>query len=223
MEHFSSDKWADFVRNVLEQKQKAMMQVHLDAGCESCSKALAAWVHVRNVAAREREHEPPARAVRLVKGLLAIHGKPRREGVAALLFDSLLTPGVVGVRSAAGAARQLLYAQENYRIDLRLEKKVDSNAISLVGQILISEDPAVPVAQAAVALLRDRKIVSTSRTNEFGEFHLECGMASSLRLQFVLPDRSIIRTAMIKLSGGAAIDLEDPDSNGGTDRPPAGS
>ena len=209
MRHFSSEKWADFVRSVLGQEEKATMQAHLDAGCAPCSEALAAWARVRDVAAREKEYQPPESAVRTLKGLLAIHGKPRRAAdVAAMLFDSLVTPAAVGVRSSAGAARQMLYGVDNYRIDLRLEPKTDSDAVSLVGQILISGEPARPVGQTAVALLQGRRIVSTSQTNEFGEFHVECEMTSSLRLQFVLPEGRIIRTPLIELSGAATINIE---------------
>jgi hypothetical protein len=212
MRHFSSEEWADFVRKVLEQKQKLMMQGHLDKGCATCSKALAGWVHVRDMAVRERECQPPESAVRTVKGLLAIHGKSRRTGVAALLFDNLMTPAVVGVRSAAGAARQILYGFDNYRIDLRLERNADSDAICLVGQIVGSGKPAASMGRTAVALLRGRKILSTSRTNEFGEFHLECEPAGSLRLQFVLPEGKIFRTPTIDFSGATEVTTGDSTS-----------
>ena len=208
MGHFSSERWADFVRNVLRQEEKAEIQEHLYKGCAACSEALAAWARVRDVATREKEYQPPESAVRTIKGLLAIHGKWRRAGVAALLFDSLVTPEAVGVRSTARTARQILYGVDNYRIDLRLEPKTDSDGLSLAGQILISGQPARPVGQTAVALLQGRRIVSTSQTNEFGEFRIECDMASSLRLQFVLPERRIIRTPLIELSGAAAINIE---------------
>src|ERR1700747_431862 len=193
MRHFSSEEWAVFVREVLEKKQKLMMQGHLDKGCATCSKALAGWERIRDMAVREREYQPAESAVRRVKGLLAIHGKSRRNSVAALLFDNLITPALVGVRSAAGAARQILYGFDNYRIDLRLEPNADSDAICLVGQIVGSGKPPASMGRTAVALLRGRKIISTSLTNEFGEFHLECEPAGSLRLQFVLPEGKIIR------------------------------
>jgi hypothetical protein len=224
MPHFSSEKWADFVRNVLGQEEQAMMRGHLDTGCDACSEALAAWVRVREVAAREKEYQPPESVVRTVKGLRAIHGKSRRAaGVAALLFDSLLMPGAVGVRSAAGAARQMLYGVDKYRIDLRLEPKTDSDAISLVGQILISGERARPVGRTAVALLKGRRILSTSQTNEFGEFQLECDMATSIRLQFVLPEGRIIRTPIIELSEATAINIEVATNSSGVNARPSGN
>jgi hypothetical protein len=200
MPHFSSEQWVDFVRNVLVQKEKAMIQGHLDAGCAACSQALAGWMGVREVAAREKEYQTPENAVRTVKALLAIHGKPSRaRGVAAILFDSLMMPAAVGVRSAAAAPRQVLYGFDNYRIDLRLEPKRNSDVVSLIGQILVSGAAARPVGRTAVALLKGRTILSTSQTNEFGEFHVECDMASRLRLQFLLPEGRIIRTPLIEL------------------------
>ena len=224
MRHFSSEKWADFVRNVLGQEEKATMQGHLDTGCAACSESLAAWVRVRDVAACAREYQPPESAVRTVKGLLAIYGKSRRvAGLAAVLFDSLVTPGAVGVRSAAGTARQMLYGVDKYRIDLRLEPKTESDTISLVGQILISGEPAGPVGQTAVALLKGRRILSTSQTNEFGEFHMECDMADSLRLQFVLPEGRIIRTPLIEFSGAAAIHIEAQTNSNDVNVPPFGN
>jgi hypothetical protein len=102
----------------------------------------------------------------------------------------------------------MLYGVDNYRIDLRLETKTGSDAISLVGQILISGMSHGPLGQTEVALLKGRRIVSTSRTNQLGEFHLECEMAQSLRLQFVLPEGKIIRTPTIELLEPAATNTD---------------
>ena len=224
MPHFSSEIWADFVRNTLEQEGRATVQRHLDTGCGVCLEALTAWARVRDIAAREREYQPPESAVRTIRGLPAIHSQWRRAGIATLLFDSFAILGAVGVRSAAGAARQMLYGVDNYRIDLHLQTKTDSDVISLVGQVLISGEPARPAGPTTVALLKGRRIVSTSRTNEFGEFQLGCEGAGKFRLQFLLPDSRIIRTPIIEPSAVAAINIEVPaDSAGVNPRNPGGT
>jgi len=185
MHHFSLEQWADYVRNALGYKDKAAMQAHLETGCKRCSTALNTWTRVLDAAARERAYEPPESAVRTVKALGAIHVRPRRVPVARLLFDSLLSPAFAGVRSAGAAPRQMLYGVGDYRIDMRIEPSAD--ALALTGQVLISADPARPVRDVTVKLTKGRETLAISRTNEFGEFDLECKVSGDLHLELSIP------------------------------------
>lgn len=127
----------------------------------------------------------------------AIH-VPAKTSIARLLFDTSRQPVAAGVRSASTVARQLLYGVGAYRIDLRMEPQMDSDKVSLVGQILNSTDPARHAASVPVVLLKGRKVLAESQTNGFGEFHLECDLESHLQLQLVLPQGMDVRIPLVE-------------------------
>lgn len=198
MRHFSLEQWADFARDVVGGDKKAAMQAHIESGCKSCADVLREWTRVREVAAHESAYQPSESAVRTVKGMGAIHVRPTKSSVARLLFDSSRSPVSAGVRSASTIARQLLYGVGAYRIDVRMEPQMDSDKISLVGQVLNSAEPAKHAGDVPVALLKGRKVIRESQTNAFGEFHLECDLERHLQLRFILPQGSEVRIPLVE-------------------------
>lgn len=199
MAHFSSEQWVEYVRNMLKEKDKEVMRAHLESGCKRCLEALSTWTRFRQAASRESLYQPPEGVVRTVKALVATQHRPARVPLARLLFDSLQTPALAGVRSAAAPARVMLYGIGDYRIDLRMETKPGSR-MSIVGQILISSDPAQPAALVPVTLVSGSKTLRTLETNEFGEFSCECEAEENLRLQFTLPDATQIKIPLLQPS-----------------------
>jgi len=188
MKHFTSEEWADFARNVVATDRIEMMRSHLSTGCKQCQALATLWARVHEAAQRELDYEPPEATLRTVKAMYGIHGKQRKPAhLPQLLFDSLQTPMLAGVRSAAADVRQLLYGSGDYRIDLRLEPQVDSDSICVVGQLLNSVDPEAMVKDIAVALLRGGKVVSASTTNRFGEFRFDTPLEQNLQLRVSIP------------------------------------
>jgi hypothetical protein len=203
MRHFSQEEWADFARNVIGKDEKRTMQSHLESGCGKCSRALALWQRVSTAARREQAFQPPETAIRTVKGMYAIH-RPRlapegKRSVVQLLFDSWRSPLPAGVRSVATATRQLLYGVGDYRVDVRIEPQLDSEKVSIVGQVLNSTDPGKALEAIPVVLLKGRKVIAGSMTNRFGEFHFDCDLVGGFRLR-------------VELSGdaGLSVPLVDP-------------
>ena len=190
MKHFTAQEWVDFVRGAVREEEKALMQAHLNSGCQRCQREAKTWVRVRETASRQRASEPDDSAVRFVKASFALsrerQPKHSRRSFAEVLFDSSLDPLPVGVRSAGSSSRQLLFGVDDLRIDLRLEPKIDSENVSLIGQILDSADPTKSRMTASVALLKAGRVVSEANTNRFGEFQLECGLASRMELRVTL-------------------------------------
>ena len=212
MPHFSLEEWADFARDVVKGDQKAAMQTHLESGCKPCANVLGTWTRVSEAATREKAYQPPDSAVRTIKGLGAIH-IPAKTSLARLLFDSSTNPIAAGVRSAATVARQLLYGVGAYRIDLRMEPQMDSDKVSLVGQILNSADPAKQAAAVPVVLLKGRKVLAESHTNGFGEFHLQCDLEGSLQLLLTLPQGSEVRIPLVEPVKATAQGMESLESS----------
>lgn len=215
MKHFSLIDWADFARNVVEGKRKEAMQAHLDKGCRECQEAQATWARVREVARRERSYQPPESATRMAKSLLRLHRRPSGSSVARLLFDSLNAPAIVGVRATAIHARQMLYGIGTYRVDLRMEPQMDSDKVSLVGQVLNAADPVKAGAQVTVALLRGSKVLAESQTNNLGEFQLECSLEGQLHLLLTLPRVRDVKIPLLVPSASTMTGrLEPTDSDG---------
>src|SRR5215472_9272465 len=188
MAHFTLEQWADFARNTLKGKSKADMQAHLDTGCERCGKVLRLWTRVREVSSREHAYEPPVSTLRIAKSMLPATVTAAKPAVLDLLFDSFLTPAMAGVRSTTSTARQLLYAAGAYRIDLRMEPQLDTEKVSVMGQVLNSADPTQMIPTISVTLIRNNKAITSTETGDFGEFQLECKLTAHLQLRLRLPD-----------------------------------
>jgi hypothetical protein len=200
MKHFASEAWADFVRGTAGKNQE-LMQSHLDDGCRKCAKEAGLWQRVYATAQRQSVAVPPDSAVRMVKGMYAIHGsrtaKRVRGVIAELLFDSLRTPLAAGVRSTGTSSRQLLYGAGDHRIDVRMEPENDSDKVTLVGQILDSTNPGNGLEEVSVVLLAGRRVLASARTNRFGEFQLHCEIESRLELRVMLPEGKEVSVALV--------------------------
>lgn len=221
MKHFTVQEWVDFARGTVREERKAIMQAHLKSGCQRCQREAKTWLRVRETASRQRASEPDDSAVRFVKASFALNRERRpkhsRRFLAEVLFDSFREPLPVGVRSAVSSSRQLLFGIEDLRIDLRLEPKIDSDNISLIGQILDCTDPTKSQVTASVALLKAGKVVSEANTSRFGEFQLECGLASRLELRVTLPSGKEAYISLVDPTDSAKNGLPDPvDSKGVT-------
>jgi hypothetical protein len=224
MEHYSLEKWADFARQVVGERERVEMQSHLENGCGKCSKVLSLWQRVHQLARHERSYQPPDSAVRSIKGTFAIRG-PRKAGravraLAELLFDSARSPLPAGVRSSGTALRQLLYGAGHYRIDVRIEAQADSDKVAVVGQVLNSDDPDEIVGVVPVTLVRAGKVLSESFTSPFGEFDAECDRRGPFELRVTLPAEVLTLPLIQPASGGSNDSSETNDSKRLRKRPP---
>src|ERR1700732_2625238 len=202
MRHYSLEKWVDFARNVIHEDERTEMQSHLETGCSQCSKELNLWRRLHQVAKRESAYEPSGGVVRTVNAAFANHRtalmRNAKSEIVTLLFDSFRSPLLAGVRSTGSSSRQVLYGAENYRIDVRIEPRIDSEKIVLIGQVLNSTDPEACLSQIPVALLKGRNVVAESVTSQFGEFQIECDMEGSLRLKVTLPGTREISLSLVE-------------------------
>ena len=163
-----------------------------------CARILTVWTKVHEAAGRESSYQPPESAVQTTKGMGAIHLRPAGKAVPRLLFDSAQSLVASGVRSTSTVARQVLYGVDPYRIDLRMEPLMDSEKVSIVGQVLNSADPANRAGDMPVVLWKGRKVLAKSRTNGFGEFQVECELESDLQLQLTLPTGADVSIPLIE-------------------------
>jgi len=202
MGHFTLEEWANFARDVIAAEEKEDMQTHLDNGCKECANAFRTWKRVREAARREASYLPPEGIVRTVKAMGAIpalgRARPASLPFAELLFDSLSSPLAVGIRSSSVAARQLLYGSGDYRMDLRMEPRDDSDKVLLSGPILNSAKPDLPVGVLPVVLRIGEKVLAESFTNKFGEFQLDFNSEGDVQLCADLPQGQVLRIPLVE-------------------------
>jgi hypothetical protein len=203
MKHYTTEQWADFARGLVEGNSKLLMQKHLDGGCGECAHDAKLWARVSELAKRQPAVELSEGAVRYAKAVFAGE-KPqaKREqapGLAQLLFDSFMAPATAGVRSAAMAgSRQMLFGLGDHRIDLRMEPQLDSDKVTIMGQLLDSANPSQNFGKVPVSLHLGNKLVATSETNDLGEFHLECQLPGRLQLSATLPEGQKISVSLVE-------------------------
>jgi len=204
---FSSAEWADLVRGLLSEDQKAEMDRHLRSGCEECCTAFAAWSGFATFAEAERGFDPPHDAVRVVKTYLAqqrlrdtrpVSARARRRSwgpldiararpsmLATLVFDSLqATPA--GVRASSAYSRHLLFAAQSLAIDLHVETASKAGWFLLAGQIADSNKPHQLQRRIDLSLIDGDTEISAFQTNEFGEFQCTFDRRKDLLLLFTL-------------------------------------
>jgi hypothetical protein len=200
MEHFSSQHWADFVRQSTDRPTTSEMQRHLDDGCPSCKKSLRLWRFVMDQTKQQHQVEPPDSVLRAVKTsfrLRKVVAFPSgRLDLATLQFDSDRVPLAAGVRSSHASARQLLYKSGTICIDMRMQATPGSESFVLVGQLLDSMKPGHGISGVPVSLLSRGDTVSRKETNQDGEFDFGLKAERGLQLVFGMGDSRTIVVAV---------------------------
>lgn len=201
MTHYSLQQWVDFARNVVGEDDKRKMENHLKTGCVRCSKELGIWQRLHQVARRESAYVPSDGAVRTVNASFAnrsVHRADRaKPGIASLLFDTMRSPILAGMRSTGNAPRQVLYGAGTYRIDVRIEPQMDSERVILMGQVLNSANPEQRLPELPVTLFKGRRVLAESTTKQFGEFQIECELDGGFRLMVMLPGQAEVILPLI--------------------------
>jgi hypothetical protein len=107
---------------------------------------------------------------------------------ARLVFDSQTAPATMGLRAAGHRLRKLVYATDNYLVDVQVQAVAARGDALMLGQIASAQHPAPHVDGARVLLERDAREIARTVTNRLGEFELEfSGPISDLSLTFALP------------------------------------
>jgi hypothetical protein len=191
MEHFSVEKWIDFVNQAVSTNEKQRMDEHLSLGCESCQTTVSLWQRVRASATAEGNYQPPESAIRIAKAAFAgagfVEANKGAESKVRLLFDSLLQPMLAGIRSAGQGTRQMLYRADPYQIDVQLEMKPGGNRVVVTGQLLNLSNPKIIATGTRIRVSNMQGDIVHAVANEFGEFSGEVKNSGDLQLTFATP------------------------------------
>ena len=201
MHHFSEEVFADFVRGI-ELPAHQELKTHLASQCPPCSASFKVWRRLQAIGTKEGTYCPPSDLVRMVKLEFEARRVQENELLGNLVFDSFSQPALVGVRSGcAAAARQMVFEADGIMVDLRFDRPPRSICVSLIGQVLNQKAPRASLANAAVMLWTEKGLVLTeTRTNTLGEFHLEFEPQTRLRLSIEGVAGKVIRIPLANLS-----------------------
>jgi hypothetical protein len=196
VKHFSITEWADYVRDVATEEQRAHMEKHLSEGCVTCLKTVQTWKSVTECARQEISYEPPASALRIAEAYFVPIKLAMKQAagmhVARLMFDSFERRAAEGIRGSDPLPRQLMYKCDEVFIDLRLEPAPLSNQMLLVGQVADPRQPVGSVGGIPVSLLSDKDTLFQTLTNEFGEFRFSFRTSEGLRLLVGTKETSVV-------------------------------
>ena len=92
---------------------------------------------------------------------------------APLIFDSFLELSSAGMRSLERGCRQLRYETDTLVADLSLEKRRDSERISLTGQVLDTAKKKPQLSSVPIVIRGHAGLIGVVKTNEWGEFNSE--------------------------------------------------
>jgi hypothetical protein len=189
VKHFSSEDAVDFVNGVATTEKRAEMQAHLNSGCNRCAEAVETFQHVQHAAASENAFQPPADAVRIAKAAFGAIGTKAAPSGLRLIFDSLLQPATVGVRSAGDSCtRQLLYGVAEYLLDLYIAPRSGGKVIGVTGQLLNSKHPELILKAVPIVVSNKQGSFVVAVTNHFGEFQAEVANTGDLELRLPTPE-----------------------------------
>ena len=170
------ERLIDYLDGRLSDEDGRAVAEHLAQGCGRC-EGDRRWYDLLTSLKREPELvEPPEWVFR--RALRLFENRPRTESAgtralraaARLIFDSLSQPALAGARSGAAPSRHLLYAVDDYSIDVRIAATGEAG-VDLIGQVLsTSESGFDMVAGIAIDLAREGETVSSAVTDEVGVF-----------------------------------------------------
>lgn len=192
MKHYSSEQWTDYVRGAVPEHESSTMRQHLEVRCKQCGQAAATWAKVLKLALQEAAYRPPEGAVRLAKSYFVMYGAGRKQALiprlARLVFDSLREPVLAGVRSTAAPFRHYVYQSGPMLVDIWMTPVPGSSSAEMTGQILDQGSPNQALKDTVVKLWSGSAHLSATRTNAFGEFHLEVSPSVPSDLQLTIGD-----------------------------------
>jgi len=106
-----------------------------------------------------------------------------------LIIDSFLQPSPTGVRYSQTSGRRLLYKSGSITADLSIERRGDSESITLVGQIMDSAQPERETQGVPVVLQGLAGLIGLTASSEFGEFHFDFDSQPGVAVEIGIGER----------------------------------
>ena len=186
MKHYDLGHWTAFVHGCGSEATRAAMEQHLAEGCPDCEQTVSRLRVFSAIATNEAQYEVAPRALEFARSLGA---RPQKKPwlltrlMSRLVFDTMQTPVMAGVRGEPEAGRQALYQAGDYFVDVRLEQEASHAAvITVVGQVASPRKPAAALSNLPVSIVSHWAVLAQTVSNEFGEFQVEVAPQPNLKL-----------------------------------------
>jgi hypothetical protein len=199
----SIDNLLDFISTRAAESRRLEIQTHISAGCPHCQENSRWLSDVLSQKVDDKSFDAPDDLIQWLVAQFRVQSaalRPTpsrlRRFIADLVFDSISTPRLVGVRSGWPGAealrpRQMLYHAEGYDIDLRLERNRGADTAEIVGQILPERKLAGPSNPFTIRLMKDENEVGRTLTDPSGMFVFARVPAGSFDLKIESPEGEI--------------------------------
>jgi hypothetical protein len=196
-EHFTEQRWADFVRGLASDRERREIELHLET-CDGCQLIANRLGLVVRMGASESVLEVPEDTVQRAR--LVFESSPGTGWtesfptlVAELVSSTREDWQLAGVRSAEGnlegsAGDRLLFRAGDYSVDLKVEPPSTADRGEIIGQISNDEDRTESLEGVLVQMVVLGRTIGETETNRFGEFLMDYPRKSAT-LRFVLKHR----------------------------------
>lgn len=198
MRHPEIAQWADFVRALVTDAERAQLEAHLEQGCRLCRATIAALERVADAVNADLTVALPSGALRSVKAFFSVQHREARGGWQEVqlrpAYDSSTEPAPAGSRGPDEGRRQLLFESERYTVELSLDRASGAAETVLRGQILESEGR--PRSHAAIFLVGDGEVLGRAISEPQGTFQMSGRLDPSCELWLFPDDDSRIRLSL---------------------------
>jgi hypothetical protein len=192
MKHYGIVQLVDFARGLAPAEESRVMREHLASGCPECRQVAEFCEKLSRVCQGMALRPVADSLVEQARALFPMRLAERRKRLfllpVELIYDSLLVPAPVGLRSTWQIGWQALYRAGDCSLDLRVEPELHSSRAAIIGQVSSHAAPETEMDGIPVCLKAGTVVVAETRSNRFGEFQMEFERRRRLHLCVYLED-----------------------------------
>lgn len=186
--HYTIVEWMEFARGFTSEEIRERMTGHLSEGCSKCQEKLDFFKKLLKVCGditpRDVLETMLDRARKIWPMNMPIRPEQAIRIPVELIYDNRRVHAGAGLRTSREAGWRVLYrAGGECSLDFHVEPVLGSSRISIVGQILSEQSSQTDMADIPVILQSGGIMMAETRSNEFGEFRMECEQRKQLQLR----------------------------------------
>jgi len=195
-DHFSEQRWSDFVRGLADEADRLEVQAHLESGCAQCRKIADQLGAVAKLGTSDSALDVPPDVISRALGLFEPTPASTWMDSLAPVIAELVSSGrrdwqLAGVRShpASASGDRMLFRAGDYFVDLALDAPLASEAGEIIGQISNELDRDEKLDGILVQIVVSGSTLGETSTNRFGEFLMDYPANKIVTLRFALKHR----------------------------------
>jgi hypothetical protein len=185
--HYTIIEWMEFARGFTSEESQERMTRHLAGGCSECQENADFFRKLVNVCRDILPGDVLEKMIEPARDIWPVQPEQAIRIPVKLIHDSQRVSVAAGLRGAREAGWRVLYrAGGDCLLDFQVEPVSRSSRISIVGQILCEYAPQAEMADIPVVLQSGGMMIAETRSNQFGEFQMECEERKQLQLRIYM-------------------------------------